>query len=332
MREMSRREVLKIAAAGGAAVALGGLLSACKGALTSESSSAPGGDTSASGATETGTTIGTSASTGTPDLVVVRNGEPEPLVRAAVAALGGMGRFVPSGAKVVVKPNMCVSGRSYEYAATTNPWLVAAVVKMALEAGASSVKVLDYPFQGSPDDAYANSGIADQVQAAGGQMVEVSDHTFVKTEIPGGQWLKETDVHREVLNADVIINVPIAKHHFVTDLTLGMKNLMGVVLDRDTMHIEIDQAIADLSTLVKPALNIVDCTRILTGNGPQGGNLRDVKKLDTVIASTDIVAADSYATTLFGKQPRDITHIGLAADMGLGQCDLSKLNIKEISA
>jgi uncharacterized protein (DUF362 family) len=318
MPELSRRDLLRAAAAGAAIYALGGVLSACEG-LTGSRSGPIGG----------GSTPGTS---GPADLVVVRNGEPEALARAAVDALGGMGKFVPKGAKVVVKPNMCVSGRTYEYAATTNPWLVGALVKMALDAGASSVKVLDYPFQGTVADAYANSGIAEQVQAAGGQMAELSDQGWVTTEIPNGKSLKQTAVYRDVLNADVLINVPIAKHHYVTQLSLGMKYLMGVVLDRDSMHNDIHQTIADLNTLIRPVLNVVDCVRILTDYGPQGGDLQFVKKLDTVIASTDVVAADSYATTLFDKQPRDIDYIALGADMGLGQCDLTKVNIREITA
>jgi uncharacterized protein (DUF362 family) len=318
MRRLSRRELLKISAAGAAAYVAGGVLSACKGLTTSD-------DGGGGGALNPGTKVSS-------DLVVVRNGEPEPLVRAAVAALGGMGQFVPKGAKVVVKPNTCVTYRSYEYAATTNPWVVGTLVKMAFEAGASQVKVLDYPFGGLPDDAYSESGIADQVQAAGGDVVVISDQGFVATKIPQGKALTKTDVYRDVLNADVLINVPIAKHHYVTDLSLGMKNLMGIVYDRDAFHSQIHQSIADLNTLIRPALTVMDATRILTNNGPQGGELADVKKLDTIIAGADVVAVDSYAATLFGKQPRDIDYIGLAADMGLGECDLSKVKITELTA
>ena len=233
---------------------------------------------------------------------------------------------------MIVKPNICVSYRTYEYAATTNPWVVGTLVKMAFEAGASSVKVLDYPYGGSAADAYAKSGIGQQVQAAGGQMVVMSDRKYVSTRVPAGKWLKRTDVYDEILKADVLINVPIGKVHSSATLTLGMKNLMGVVRDRSSMHGNLGQAIADLNTLIVPDLTVVDCVRILTGNGPSGGRLSDVKKLDTIVAGTDIVAADSYAATLFGLKPNDLDYVRIGAAMGLGRSDLSELRVQELSA
>jgi uncharacterized protein (DUF362 family) len=135
------------------------------------------------------------------------------------------------------------------------------------------------------------------------------------------------------MDADVVINVPIAKHHSAAGLTLGMKNLMGVVHDRDGMHARgLHQAIADIATVVRPQLTIIDAIRILTANGPTGGNLKDVKKLDTLVASTDVVAADSYATTFFGMTGKDIDYIRFGAAMGLGEMDLTKIKIEEINA
>lgn len=265
-------------------------------------------------------------------MVVVRNGEPEALVRTAVAALGGMGLFVPKGANVFVKPNICVAYHTYEYAATTNPWVVGTLVKMCFEAGAASVKVCDYPFGGTAQEGYVKSGIKDQVEANGGEMVYMPGFKYVSAQVPNGLELKKTDVFDDILKADVIINVPIAKHHNSARLTLGMKNLMGVVRDRSSFHFNLGQRIADLSTLLKPKLTVVDAVRILVANGPTGGNLNDVQKLDTVIASPDIVAADSFATTLFGKQPDDIPYIKAAAAMGLGRSDLQNLRIQELVA
>jgi uncharacterized protein (DUF362 family) len=239
--------------------------------------------------------------------------------------------FVPKGANVVVKPNICVAYHTYEYAATTNPWVVGALVKMCFEAGAASVKVFDYPFGGTAQEAYAISGIKDQVEANGGEMVTMSNFKYVMTPIPKGIELKKTDVFSDVLDADVIIDVPIAKHHGSALLSLGMKNLMGVVRNRSAFHGNLGQRIADLSTLLKPKLTVVDAVRILMANGPTGGDLNDVKQLNTIIASADIVAADSYATTLFGKQPEDIPYIKAAAAMGLGRSDLANLRIEELS-
>jgi uncharacterized protein (DUF362 family) len=270
--------------------------------------------------------------TGRPDLVVARGEDPETIVRRALAALGGMERFVPQDAHVIVKPNICVAYHTYEYAATTNPWVVAALVKLCLEAGARRVEVMDLPFGGSQETAYARSGIAEQVQAAGGEMAFMPGLKYVSADIPQGVDLKKTQIYGDVMKADVLINVPIAKHHGLARLTLGMKNLMGLIKDRPAMHRNLGQRLADLTTLFRPSLTVVDAVRILMANGPSGGNLNDVKQTDTVIASPDIVAADSYATTLFEMQPGDISYIAAAAAMGLGNSDLKSLKIEEITA
>jgi uncharacterized protein (DUF362 family) len=253
------------------------------------------------------------------------------MVRRALAALGGMERFVTQGSQVVVKPNICVAYHTYEYAATTNPWVVGAVVKLALAAGARSVRVMDYPFGGTAEEAYTRSGIAEQVQAAGGEMVVMKGFQYVDTEIPQGKGLHEMRIYDEVLNADVLINVPIAKDHSLARLTLGMKNLMGVILDRSQIHLDLGQNLADLNSRVRPQLTVIDAVRILMDHGPTGGNLDDVKQMDTVIASSDVVATDSYAATLFGMQAGDLAYIRAATDMGLGRSDISNLRIEEIN-
>ena len=266
-----------------------------------------------------------------PYLVVARGGEPEELVRRAMAALGGMEKFVPKGARVLIKPNICVAYHTYEYAATTNPWVVAALVRLAFEAGARSVQVLDYPFGGSADEAYTRSGIEEQVRAAGGEMAPMPGFKFQTVDLPQAVDLRRTKVFKDALDADVLIDVPIAKHHGLARLTLGMKNLMGLVQDRGSIHHNLGQRIADLTSLFQPDLTVVDAVRVLMANGPTGGDLDDVKKLDTVIASADIVAADSYATSLFGLRPEDIAYIPAAAAMGLGRSDLENLKIEQIT-
>ncbi len=202
---------------------------------------------------------------------------------------------------------------------------------MCFEAGAGTVKVMDYPFGGTAQAAYAISGIKEQVEAAGGQMVEMPLFKFVETAIPDGVRLKKANVFDDILKADTVINVPIAKVHGLSRLTLGMKNLMGVVRDRPGLHSFLSQNLADLVSLVRPKLTVVDAVRALVSNGPSGGSLDDVKKLDTVIASPDIVAADSYAATLFGLRPEDLNYIVRGAEMGLGRSDLQNLRIEEIS-
>jgi uncharacterized protein (DUF362 family) len=276
----------------------------------------------------------TAAPFGSPHLAVARGAgtDPAELTRRAVAALGGIERFVKSGANVIIKPNICNGHRGPEYATTTNPDLVAALVSLCLGAGAARVRVIDYNFSGANPQAYSKSGIESAVNAAGGEMELINRMRFRKTSIPGATKIKEWKIYGDVLDADVVINVPIAKHHSSGTLTLGMKNLMGVIDDRSGFHARgLHECIVDLSRAVRPQLTIVDAVRILTANGPTGGSLDDVRRLDTVIASSDIVTADAYAATLFGLSARDVKHIRLAGEAGLGQADLTAIKIEEIA-
>ncbi|TET85484.1 MAG: DUF362 domain-containing protein [Anaerolineales bacterium] len=265
-----------------------------------------------------------------PDMAVARGGEPDALVRAALDALGGMEQFVKPGDDVIVKPNICVAYHTYEYAATTNPWVVGTLVRLCWGAGAARVRVMDYPFGGTAEQAYIRSGIEEQVLAAGGMMEPIAFFKFVETDIPEGVDLRTCEIYDDVLQADVVIDVPIAKHHSLARLTLGMKNLMGVIKDRPAMHRNLGQRLADLTSRIRPALTVVDAVRILRDNGPTGGDLNDVQKLDTVIASSDIVAADSYAATLFGLRPEHLDYVVAGTAMGLGRSDLGSLKIEEI--
>ena len=265
---------------------------------------------------------------GAPDLVVIRGGSPAEITRAAVEALGGIAHFVPKGSTVVIKPNICTA-MAPEYAATTNPEVVETLVKLCQEAGASRVKVLDYPW-GSERTAYAESGIEEAVKRAGAEMVSITPLKWKKTAIPKAKLIKSIGIYEDVLKADVIINVPIAKDHGLSRLTLGMKNLMGVVDYREQFHMSMGQSLSDLLTVVKPAFTLVDAVRILTANGPGGGLLDYVKKLDTVIASTDIVAVDAYSSTLFGLKPDELETVRTGQQNGLGTHDLASLKIAEV--
>ena len=265
-----------------------------------------------------------------PYMAVAKIGEPADLTRRAVNAIGGINRFVPNGANVVIKPNICVAYRTFEYAATTNPWVVGELVKMTFEAGAASVKVMDYPFGGIASNAYTVSGIQDQVEAAGGEMVVMQSFKYQDVSMPNSVFLTQAQIYGDILNADVLINVPIAKNHGSALLTLSMKNLMGVVVNREIFHQDFANALPDLSFRVKSHLVVVDAVRILTDNGPQGGDLGDVQKLDTVIATTDVVAADAYASTLFGYKPDYLKYVRVAAQRGLGTADLNSITIANV--
>jgi uncharacterized protein (DUF362 family) len=189
---------------------------------------------------------------------------------------------------------------------------------------------MDQPFGGTAEQAYARSGIAEAVRAAGGQMEIMSNMKFRDVSIPKGRDITRWPVYSDVLDTDVFINVPIAKHHNLARLTLGMKNLMGIIKDRGQFHSDLGQRVADLTSLVRPSLTMVDAVRILMNHGPTGGSLGDVKLTNTIIASPDIVAADAYASTLFGLTGADIPSVRAGAQMGLGAMDLKTVKIEEI--
>jgi uncharacterized protein (DUF362 family) len=255
--------------------------------------------------------------------------DPAKLTRAAVDSAGGMDKLVKHGDIVVVKPNIGWD-RTPEQAANTNPAVVAALVAMALEAGAKEVRVFDRPC--NPDRrTYKRSGIAAAAEKAGAKVSFMDDARFVSVTIPGAKALKEWMLYRDALECDVFINAPILKHHGATDMTAGMKNLMGVAGgDRGAWHVgRLDQRIADVQIAVKPDLVVVDAFRILTAHGPQGGSAADVREMKTVAVSTDIVSADAYAAKLFGVDPNDITHIRISGEMGLGS--IKPAALKEIS-
>lgn len=263
-------------------------------------------------------------------LAVARGSDPATITERALAAIGGIERFVKSGHDVIIKPNICVNYNPPEFAATTNPDVVATLVRLCLGAGARRVRVMDMPFGGTPESAYAISGIEAAVKAAGGEMEIMNPAKFVKSAIPQGKNIQEWDIYRDVLTTDVLINVPIAKHHSLARLSLGLKNLLGVVSNPSRMHSNLAQRIADLASAVRPTLTVVDAVRILAANGPTGGSLNDVRQTDTVIATHDFVAADAWAATLFNLKGSDVPFIKATAEMGLGTLELDNIKIEEI--
>jgi uncharacterized protein (DUF362 family) len=312
MKRLTRREFLKMTCGAGAGTTLFG--SSCS-STPAETLTRPAPDEPAGNQ---------------PYLAVARGADPAEITKAALAALGGIERFVQPGADVIIKPNICVNYHPPEYAATTNPTVVATLVALCQSSGAGRVRVMDTPFGGTAESAYAVSGIAEAVRAAGADMEVMSPVKFKKLAIPDGRDITAWEVYRDVVEADVVINVPIAKHHSAARLSLGAKNLLGVISKPNQMHRNLSQRIADLTSLVRPTLTVVDAVRILTAHGPTGGSLNDVQQQDTIIASHDIVAADAYAATLFGLEGRDVGYVRAAADMGLGTLDLDSVKIEEI--
>lgn len=260
--------------------------------------------------------------------LAVRKGEDIPaLVRATVDALGGMSKFVKPGETVVVKPNIGWD-RTVEQAANTHPEVVATVARLCLEADAARVRVFDRTCN-NPQRCYVQSGIKVAIEALDDSRVKLEHMNrrgYQEVGLQNGVALQKWEFYQPALDADRLINLPIAKDHSISTLTLGMKNIMGVIGgNRGMLHRNIDEALADINSVIHSDLTIVDATRILVANGPQGGNPEDVKKLDTLIASADIVAADSYAATLFGYRPEEIPTIVAGARRGLGIMDLNKV-------
>ncbi len=270
-----------------------------------------------------------SARSAVPLLGVATGGNYALLVSKALESIGGTSQFVNNGDKVVIKPNMGWD-RSPEQGANTHPLVMKALAELALDAGASKVRVFDYTCN-EKRRCYANSGIIDALRSIGDKRVswEHIDHRkFVPVDIKKGKSLKRWEIYKEALTADCYINVPVAKHHGLSRLSLGLKNSMGIIGgNRGKLHHDLGQQLADLATVVQPQLTIIDATRMLLRNGPQGGRESDVKVANTVIASADPVASDAYATTLFGLQPGDIDSTVAAYNMGLGEMDLERMDI-----
>lgn len=250
------------------------------------------------------------------------------MIEKTMEALGGMGRFVKKGDAVWIKPNMAWD-RTPEQAANTNPVLVAALVKMCFDAGAKSVKVGDMTCNEAVKS-YPNSGIEAAAKAAGAEVVYLDENRFKEYDLAGVR-LQKWPLYPDIVESDIVINVPIVKHHSIATMTLCMKNYMGVIGgNRGQWHQDMPTCLCDITKFMKPKLCIVDATRILTAHGPTGGDLADVKRLDTIAAGTDIVALDAFGAELLGHKPEDITSVAAGAKAGLGQIDYRKLALREI--
>ncbi len=268
------------------------------------------------------------------DMVVARGPKdqddvsPDAIVRKAIEAMGGMKRFVSNGDIVVVKPNIGWD-RMPIHAANTNPDVVGTVVQMAFEAGAKRVVVADGSCN-DPHRCFQRSGIWNKAHSLGAEVILPSDHRFRTTRLKG-EVLDEWPIFTTLVEADKVINVPVAKHHNLAKYTAAMKNWYGVLGGRrNRLHQNIDTSIADLATFMRPSLTIIDAMRVLMRNGPQGGNIDDTKVMNTIIASIDQVAADALGCTLIGQKRENLPYLKMAHDRGIGTMDWEKLRVKEV--
>jgi len=259
------------------------------------------------------------------DKIVVGKGDDiRSVVRAVIEKLGGMQSLVRKRDVVVVKPNIGWTTPP-ELGGCTNPGVVAAVVEMCYEAGASRVKVFD---RGCRDEriTYRNSGIADAARKAGAEVSYIDRRRFYEVPIERGKKLRSWPIYEDAVKGDVLINVPVAKVHNASGLTLGLKNLMGTAGgDRGTWHQSLHQKIADYYTVLPCDLAVLDAYRVMFRNGPAGGNPGDVRLEKTIAASTDLVALDAFAAKeFFNKTPEEVRHIKYAAELGAGSVDLAE--------
>jgi uncharacterized protein (DUF362 family) len=261
--------------------------------------------------------------------VWVENGDPAQLLKAALKELGGIGQFISKGDIVVVKPNIGWD-RAPQYAANTNPELVRALITVCYEAGAKTVKLFDRTCN-NPRRCYRNSQIESVAREAGADVSHIRENRFIDLKIEDGEILDKWSVYRDYIEADKIINVPIAKHHSLSRVSLGLKNLMGVLGgNRGSLHSYFDTKIIDIDRMILPHLTIIDAYRMLTSNGPSGGNIADVKLTKTLIASPCLVTADYLTLELFGHSLNDVRHIKAAYERGLNRFDYKSLNLKKV--
>jgi uncharacterized protein (DUF362 family) len=309
-KEISRREFIRTSAGCAAFAATGITLPVL---LQGKAVAGPGGD------------------------IVVAKGLPGPATRAAVNALGGMNSLVKKGAKVVIKPNMSFPNPP-EMGTTTHPEVVRELVTMCRESGASSILVLDNPLR-EAELCLERSDLKDVCKDLPESRVEslTSKQFFQEVEVPGGKDLKFTMIMKQVLEADVLIAAPVAKSHSATGVSLTMKGMMGLIHNRWEFHVNMDlnTAVVDLCTVLRPRLTVIDASRILSTGGPGGPG--KVLTLNKIIASTDMVAADAMAVELgtwYGRKfrARQVKHIRLAHERGLGNMEIARQTIKEVTA
>jgi len=277
---------------------------------------------------------GSAGASNSPDIVLAK-GTPGPGTRGAVNALGGIQRFVQPGDKVVIKPNMSFPNPP-EWGTTTHPDVVRALSDMCRKAGAASVLVLDNPLRNA-ELCLERSGLRAACQdLPQTQTQALADRRFYEeVEVPEGKELRSTMIMKEVLKANVLIAVPVAKSHSATGVSLAMKGMMGLIYDRSSFHLDMDlnRAIVDLCTVLKPQLTVVDASRVLSSGGPGGPG--KVIPLETIIASTDMVAADAMAVELgtwYGRKFKasQVKHIRMAHERGLGNMDVAVQSVKEV--
>ncbi len=246
-------------------------------------------------------------------------------VGIALGALGGIERFVKRGDRVVLKVNAAFATPPV-LSATTNPQLVGEVVRLCLAAGAASVTVTDNPIN-DPRSCFALTGIGRAAKSAGAKVVLPKAALFSPTSLSGGRLIRNWPVlYGPLARADKLIGIAPVKDHSRSGASMAMKNWYGLLGGRrNIFHQDIHNIIKELAMLVSPTLVILDGTVTMMTNGPTGGSLDDLKQTNTMIVSTDQVAADAAGAELLGKTAASLPFITKAAQAGAGVADYESL-------
>jgi uncharacterized protein (DUF362 family) len=293
--------------------------------------------------------------------IVRIGGDVEAAVREAVKRAGGLSGVIAPGDVVAIKVNMVMDATPGS-GIVTDPAVARAVVRLAREAGAGQVLIVEGTAQYREGDAnrdrfatqaafrtagYDNDGnMVDD--ATGAPLVDLNDSggtdvadpaRVSKVTVPTGLIRKEYWLPNAVLNADVLISVPVLKNHYLAGLTLGMKNLIGL-LPADLYHglgniygkhslnhgpVELDRHIVDLSLARRPDFVVVDGQRGMI-DGPIGSQVIQ-PPMGLIMAGSDVVAVDTVGALVVGYDPLAIPYLQLAAQNGLGQGDTSRIRI-----
>lgn len=272
-----------------------------------------------------------------PDIVDVSGSDPAKMVAAALAGFGGISKFVKKGDFVVIKPNAAFANPP-AWGSTTHPDTVVAIAKACLDAKAKEVLILEFP-QAKAEKCLERCGLTAAMAGLPAAKVKLlsAQSDFQKVDVKGGIALKSVEVAKAILSADVFINVPAAKSHFQAGVSLGLKNHMGLIYDRQIFHtgMELHQAVADLGRIIVPHLTILDATRALLTNGPAGPGETSIP--GRMIAGRRVTSVDAYGLTVakFNNKtmsPAEARHIEFAGKAGLGEIDVAKMKVKKVSA
>jgi uncharacterized protein (DUF362 family) len=258
------------------------------------------------------------------------------LLKTALEAVGGIGRFVKPGQTVCIKPN-CTWDYPPNTASSTDPELLRAVILAVQAAGARRVIVLDHPTISSAAECLEVSGIGKvldslKVDKVFPDRTLASADTYKLIDLPKGKSYQKMSVIKAATEADVRINMAVAKSHVVLPVTLCLKHMMGFLESPPALHAYLEQGVTDINTesSIHASLHILEAIRVRLKGMAAGfetdvTNPRLVKRFNQVAVGTDPVLIDAYACiNYFGRQPKEIRYIKLAGEQGLGELDVKK--------